>query len=213
MAASSWASRACASDSGACRQGREIETSHQHYCRPMPLFHKASTSPPMHLRVFTVAALAVAVTVTMSCASDSTTTGRPTTSAAGPASGIDLDAAPPIPSEIEGFPVPDVAILENLELGVGALANDTVMDNADYRLPPGVTVSDVRQWYQAVQPQGEDFGSWSWCESVPLGNSVYYWWAQPGTDQMLGIFIAEGSPVEGMPSTSLRVTSENSGPC
>ncbi len=131
-----------------------------------------------------------------------------------PADRSGLGSSGRVPSDVEGFPVPQDASLESLELGKSVPANDTVMDNADYDLPPGITVADVRGWYDKTQPPGSSYGEWSWCETVPFGNdSVYYWWAKPGTDMMLGLFIASGDPVGGLPTTAIRLTRENSGPC
>jgi len=128
--------------------------------------------------------------------------------------GLFLLSSEPVPSVIRGFPVPGLAIFEGERLGVEALANDSVTDYGDYRLPPGFTVDQIDAWYQKYQPPGEAFADWTWCGREPFDDDAWFdWWWRPGTDQMLGYFIGEGNPVDGLPSVAIQVIAENSGPC
>ncbi len=142
------------------------------------------------------------------------TTAVPTPTTSAPDHGFFLKVSAAVPSAIEGFPVPEIATQEGLEFGKAATANNTVMDNADYGLAPGITVADVRRWYGTEQPPGRPYGQWAWCETIQTGSvSVSHWWAKPGTNQMLGLLINEGARENGLPTVGIRITKENSGPC
>lgn len=85
------------------------------------------------------------------------------------------------PSEIEALPVPQQATRKALE-------------NADpgtisYELPTGVSLADLRAWYDAKLPVGTDWQGWKWCESTTAGDNFQRTWSHPGTGDILTLVV------------------------
>ena len=121
-----------------------------------------------------------------------------------------LDGVGPVPSPLDGFPVPANAI-EVSPLSVEQLPGGGSEAEVLYELPQPISRTDLVSWYRRIQPPGSTFGAYPWCEDASAGDTgmTVHVWARPGTTEVLGFVIYSGTDSP----TRLNVFREESGPC
>lgn len=77
---------------------------------------------------------------------------------------------------------------------------------------PGVGYLEVVDWYEDQTPEGQDLGSWAWCDTgggagVSNSDAIHSHIYARGTSEILGVSVANGQPVE------IIIGVDQSGPC
>ncbi len=146
--------------------------------------HNRSRTPSASLLTRGAAALVVVVALA-ACSSGGgdeaavTTTAAPSTTSSG--------LGEPVAGSVEAMPVPSIAVLQP----------DSDAQYATYVLPAGISVEAIDDWYKTQLPDGEPFGSWTWCRTELIAAQIDRIYHHPGTNEILGLTISKNDPEDG----------------
>jgi hypothetical protein len=105
------------------------------------------------------------------------------------------------PASIEDLPVPAIATRDA----------EHPDETSDAYTAAGVTLKQLKEWYQKELPLNTPWMDWTWCRSEPsgVGDALDRVWYRPGTNQELGLTIGEDPPG----TSFILIIKDDSGPC
>ena len=110
-----------------------------------------------------------------------------------------LDEA--VAGSVESVPIPAIAVLQPESDG----------QYATYLLPEGVSVEALDDWYRIQLPDGDAFGTWTWCRTELIAQQIDRIYHHPGTNEILGVTISKNDPDDG-DQVFIAISRDESGP-